>query len=474
MTDAAIETDYLIVGAGAMGMAFADVLLTESDARIAIVDRLDKPGGHWNHAYPFVRLHQPSAYYGVNSRPLGEDRLDLSGRNKGMMELAGPNEILAYFDTVMRRDFLPTGRVQYFPQCEFEGGGRFRSIVTGRRYQTRARKTVDATYMNVQVPQVTPPKFEIADGVECVPPNRLGAIGGAYDAFVIIGAGKTAFDSCLQLFDLGVEPDRVIWIKPRESWLIDREKMQPEGFGGPTMMDNLMEQTAAIAASSSLADMFQRVEACGGLIRIDPKLEPSMYRCATVSQAELADLRRIKNVVRLGRVTRLEPGRILLERGEAPCPANSLFVNCTADGLERRPKQPVFDGDRITLQAVRPCQQLFSAAVIAHVERSVADEARKNLLCAPTPHPDAAGDYLAFMKDALGAQLLWASDPALFEWLVAVRLDAMSTPGLAAILEGRGPVPAETLISTVATAIAKLDAYAAQLGGDAAASQATA
>ena len=66
------EVDYLVVGAGAMGMAFTDTILHESDATIALVDRLDRPGGHWNHAYPFVRLHQPSAYYGVNSRPLGE------------------------------------------------------------------------------------------------------------------------------------------------------------------------------------------------------------------------------------------------------------------------------------------------------------------------------------------------------------------------------------------------------------------
>ena len=63
-----LETDYLIVGAGAMGMAFADVLMTETDATILLVDRVGRPGGHWNVAYPFVRLHQPSAFYGVNSR----------------------------------------------------------------------------------------------------------------------------------------------------------------------------------------------------------------------------------------------------------------------------------------------------------------------------------------------------------------------------------------------------------------------
>jgi len=51
-----LSADYLIIGSGAMGMAFADTLLTESDATIIMVDRFAKPGGHWNVAYPFVRL----------------------------------------------------------------------------------------------------------------------------------------------------------------------------------------------------------------------------------------------------------------------------------------------------------------------------------------------------------------------------------------------------------------------------------
>lgn len=57
------DTDYLIVGAGAVGMAFADTLLTENpDATVTFVDRHARPGGHWNDAYPFVTLHQPSAF----------------------------------------------------------------------------------------------------------------------------------------------------------------------------------------------------------------------------------------------------------------------------------------------------------------------------------------------------------------------------------------------------------------------------
>ena len=55
-----METDYLIVGAGAMSMAFADVIFSERpDAQMVIVDRRHRPGGHWTDAYPYVALHQP-------------------------------------------------------------------------------------------------------------------------------------------------------------------------------------------------------------------------------------------------------------------------------------------------------------------------------------------------------------------------------------------------------------------------------
>ena len=87
------DTDYLIVGAGATGLAFADTLLQESDAHITIVDQGALPGGHWNDAYPFVTLHQPSAFYGVASMALGADRLDTVGPNAGLYELASGAEV---------------------------------------------------------------------------------------------------------------------------------------------------------------------------------------------------------------------------------------------------------------------------------------------------------------------------------------------------------------------------------------------
>src|SRR5262245_52072374 len=61
MSMADIEADYLVIGAAATAMAFVDTLLRETaDATVVMVDRGHHPGGHWNDAYPFVRLHQPS------------------------------------------------------------------------------------------------------------------------------------------------------------------------------------------------------------------------------------------------------------------------------------------------------------------------------------------------------------------------------------------------------------------------------
>ena len=172
-TTETLTADYLVVGSGAMGMAFTDALMTETNATVLMIDRHHRPGGHWNDAYPYVRLHQPSAFYGVNSKPLGDDVKDQTGWNAGLYELASGAEVLAYFDHVLQRQFLPSGRVQYFPRCEWLGDGRFASIPSGRSYEVRARKIVDATYMHVSVPSVRAPQYAIAPGVRCVPLNEL-------------------------------------------------------------------------------------------------------------------------------------------------------------------------------------------------------------------------------------------------------------------------------------------------------------
>ena len=42
-----LDVDYLVVGAGAMGMAFTDALIDHADVRVGLVDRRHGVGGHW-------------------------------------------------------------------------------------------------------------------------------------------------------------------------------------------------------------------------------------------------------------------------------------------------------------------------------------------------------------------------------------------------------------------------------------------
>jgi hypothetical protein len=418
-----IEADYLVVGAGAMGMAFVDSLVSETDASVVVVDRNDQPGGHWTTAYPFVRLHQPSAYYGVNSRGLGSDTIDHSGLNEGYYELASGAEVCAYFDAVMRQRLQPTGRVTYLPMSEYLGSGRVRTL-GGDEIEVSARRVV-TTHVEITVPSMRPPSYDIASSVDCIPPNDLPRIRDARDHYVIVGAGKTAMDACLWLLRHGIPVPKLTWIKPRDSWILDRAAIQPGSQFAKRVLRDFSSQLASVMEAESLPDLFDRLEAKGCLLRIDESMDPTMYRCAILSQAELAALRGIDNVVRMGHVQAIEPGRVTLDGGTLDVDTSALYIDCTADGLGRKEPVPVFDGDHISLQTVRTCQPAFSAAVIGHVEASYRDDDTRNAFCNPVPYPHEPTDWLRMMLTFNRNQLQWFSDPDMMAWVDAARLNVL-------------------------------------------------
>ncbi|MEL7311125.1 MAG: NAD(P)-binding protein [Pseudomonadota bacterium] len=422
-----LETDYLIVGSGAVGMAFADTLLTETEADLIIVDRHDKPGGHWNDAYPFVRLHQPSAFYGVSSVELSKGRRDQVGLNKGLAELASGPEVSAYFDDVMQSRFLPSGRVRYFPLCSYEADGTFSSLATGEQFEATARKkTVDCTWLKTSVPSTHTPAFSIADGVKLIPPNGLTGLTTPPSGYTVIGAGKTGIDTCLWLLERGVDPERIRWVSPRDGWLIDRRNTQTEADFFDDSIGNVMRQMKALSEATDVEDLFLRLEKAGVLLRIDERVWPKMFHGATISRMELEEMRRIENVVRLGRVTALQPGRMILEDGEVETSDNELFIDCTASAIPNLEIKPVFEGDLITPQTVRSYQPVFSASFIAYVESAYEDEATKNDLCHVVPLPNHATDWLPMTMAFMRNQARWSQDRELRRWVRENRLDGFS------------------------------------------------
>ncbi len=430
---ASISTDYLIVGSGAVGMAFVDTLLAESTATVVMVDRHHAPGGHWDDAYPFVRLHQPSAYYGVNSRQLGSLGKDATGINAGMCERASGAELLSYYEQVMQ-GFLASGRVKYFPMCnylgEVDGVHRFESLTSGVvREVTANKRWVDTTYLQTAVPSTHPPKYTIAPGLTCVPLNELPRIKAPHSGYVVVGSGKTGIDACLWLLENDVSPDAITWIMPRDAWYLNRANVQPgqefflQSFGG------FATQMEAVANADSIDDLLHRLETSRQLLRLDKNVQPSMFHGAIMSDSEMKLLNQIKNIVRMGRVLRIEPDAIVLERGQVAADPQRLYVDCSASAVVRRPIIPVFDGDKITPQFVRTVQPTFSAALIAYIEAHEArygDDTEKNKLCAVVQLPDEPIDWLRMQSVNMGNQYRWSRDKKLRTWIEASRLDGFS------------------------------------------------
>jgi hypothetical protein len=138
-------------------------------------------------------------------------------------------------------------------------------------------------------------------------------------------------------------------------------------------------------------------------------------------------MKRIKNIVRQGRVVRLGTDDVVLTGGTYKPLPDTLYIDCSADALAKLEAVPIFRGKQISLQSVRYCQQVFSAAFIAHVEATYSDEKLKNDLCRVVPHPDEAMDHMIVTLQSHRNGLRWAAQPKTAAWLSQARLDWFGT-----------------------------------------------
>ncbi len=422
-----IETDYLIVGAGASAMAYADALLAASpDADCVLVDRRHAPGGHWLDAYPFVRLHQPSANYGVGSRPLGSDRIDADGPNAGLYEQATKPEICDYYQRVLDEDLLPTGRVRFLPMAEHAGGHdgshRLVSLMTGAETEVRVRRrVVDATYVESSIPSRHRRPFAVDDDALVVPPNDLVHLAGAPSGFTVLGGGKTAMDTCCWLLTSGVEPDRITWVRPSELWLFNRAKTQPLDLVG-RYMQLQASWVAASAAATDGHDFAHRLEDDDVFFRIEPEREATTFRGATISAAELAALRSIRDV-RRDRVRHVGSTAIRTDGEELPNSPDRVVVDCTAAGLRPAPPRPVYEGDTTTLQYVTLGYLCWSAALLGIVEAAPMTDDERNRLCPPVPFSGRVSDILYHAHATLQGVAARSAVPEIARWNDTTRLN---------------------------------------------------
>lgn len=421
-----LEADYLVVGAGAAGMAFVDSLIEHADVSVVMVDRRHGVGGHWLDAYPFVRLHQASEFYGVASTVLGGGRIQREGPEAGLHERATAPELCAYYTRVLER-MLASGQVSFHPCSDYLGDRTFVSRLSGKQYHLPERtRVVDAGYLAPEIPATTAPPFGVADGVRVVPVNELVRLGEAPPRYVVIGSGKTATDACVWLLDNGVAADTICWVRPRDPWMFNRAVLQPD----PVVFLGMAADTVeAAAAAESADDLFLRLEAAGVMIRIDPTVTPTMAKTPTLAHWELDRLRTIEDVVRLGHVRHADPTRLVLDDGEVPVPKGAVVVHCAAPGLQYPPLVPIWGTDVIRPQPIRAGFPCFGAAMAGYVEATRSDDAEKNRLCPPSPYSNTPEDWGRMQVLGYRAMTAFNTEPDIAAWSNQVRLNpARITP----------------------------------------------
>ena len=170
-------------------------------------------------------------------------------------------------------------------------------------------------------------------------------------------------------------------------------------------------------------EFFLAMEKTAGIIRLDKNTLPKKWRCATVSTQELAELRRIKNVISKGRVTSITNNEIALQQGTVSYTGKALFVDCSANALSREKKVDIFSDGKITLQPILFCQQVFSASVIARMELTNISDHKRNQLV-PIPHPEFKEDWPSCLTLSIENLLLLHRHFPL--WMFRSRLNFMS------------------------------------------------
>ena len=394
-------------------MSFIDTLLTEDPiCTVVLADRNASAGGHWTTAYPFVKLHQTSSNYGVNSVRLGLST-DRRGREKeDANDLRAGEEVCEYYNKVTQQ-FLDSGRVRcYFNteySCDADDDGKksgqeqhhlllqtSRDDDVPKKIIVKCQRKIVTCVSKLIVPSMRKgvPSFPIHNYIEMKPLNELtNEISPRnHTNYVVIGAGKSGMDSIVYLLDNLVDKSHITWIISRDVWFFIRDNLYPNR--GASKWKDKKKFINPCFDYDNATDIFLEIERHGIMGRLQPSSPdiPQVFKAPVLSQREVDLVRSMEpTTVRLGRITEITDTTIVLEKGTIPIPGpteDTLFVDCMAEDFygysSFDSNLKIFDGrDKIhigpMLQFKNPS---FSSAIIAYVEANFEDsKIDKNQFC---------------------------------------------------------------------------------------------
>jgi hypothetical protein len=216
----------------------------------------------------------------------------------------------------------------------------------------------------------------------------------------------------------------------------------------------------AVNNSETIEEVYERLEADGVVLRIDPSVRPSMLRGGTANVGEVAQFRQIENVIRLGHVERIDPDVITLQQGTVPTTPATLHIHCAAPGLSDKLPVPIWGDGTITLQPISRVSLSLSVALLGYVEASDRTNDEKNALCPPNPWPHTPFDFMRHLLLGMRTEASW-QDRDLAQFMEASRLNLVGglgdAPDQATVHELQG-----RFLTALFPAIEKLDLLAKQ------------
>ena len=291
----------------------------------------------------------------------------------------------------MLERFVESGKVEFFPNSEYVGDRAVVSHVSGERFEVPERcRIVDAHYLAPSIPAEKPPPFDVAEDARVVPVNDLARLDERPSQYVVVGSGKTATDACIWLLSRGVDPDAICWVRPREPWMMNRAVVQPD----PAIFTGMAADTMqAGAESTSLEDLFLRLEDAGIMLRIDRTVMPTMAKAPTLATWELEQLRTLENVVRRGHVEAVGRGKLVFADGSVSVADDALVVHCAADGLKYPPLVPVWRPVASRCRRSGPGSPASARPWSGTSRRPASDDDEKNRLCPPPRYGNSMAEW---------------------------------------------------------------------------------
>ena len=328
--------DLCVVGAGYAGLnaLFVASQYLPSSARVLILDRHQHPGGMWNDAYSYVRLHQPHRMFTAGNIPwtLGRERSYLATRDEVAAHLRHCFEVISQrFDVDARWGW------EYVGASEEE-----ESVVVSARdsdgtaHTFRADRLIEATGFNVEANTPLPVSSQQVRSIAPCGLEEAGLLGREHSEPVwVVGSGKTAIDTIVALAQ--ANPGRTIgMVTGAGSFFFNRDLITPTGlkrWTGGVVYGSIFEQAAARFDGTNAAEVIEWCRTRYGISTLENPV-PKHFLLAFLSEREAAVVANgVTEVIRDHLTDVVDdaegPVLVLSDGTRHPITSGSWIVNCT-------------------------------------------------------------------------------------------------------------------------------------------------